>query len=83
MKATKQLNELTVDELYARKQKLRGALTGLGIVMLVALAVLGYAVGKSQSYSLLAVTPAMFLGLLPAILALNKVNEEIKARKAA
>lgn len=83
MKATDDLTHFTSEELYARKQKLKGAIIGLGLVMGVAVAIILYVVIKKGNYGLLAVGFTSFITLMPSVIALNKINEEIKARQAA
>jgi hypothetical protein len=82
MKPTDDLTNLTLEELYARKQKLKGAIIGLGLVMGLALAILIYLATKKGNYGLLAVGLTLFITLTPSVIALNKINEEIKSRRA-
>ncbi|MBD2715761.1 hypothetical protein KBK19_12015 [Microvirga sp. STR05] len=83
MKAPQDLTQLTIEELYARKQKLQGAIIGLGIVMGVALAIILYVVIlKKRSYGLLVVGSAAFVTLMPGVVAYNQIREELKRRQA-
>ncbi len=83
MKPTDGLTNLTLEELHARKQRLKGTIIGLGLVMGVAVAIILYMVVKKGNYGLLAVGFTSFIALMPGVIALNNINEEIKARKAA
>ncbi|WBO84929.1 hypothetical protein [Hymenobacter yonginensis] len=74
------LAQLALAELHSRKNKLKGAIIGLGIVMVVALVMVLYAAINSKKYALLATLPAMFLSLLPSVIVLSKINKEIAAR---
>lgn len=51
--------------------------------MSVSLAIIIYLVIKSGTYGLLAISLTTFITLMPSIVALNKINEELRARKAA
>jgi hypothetical protein len=83
MKPNEELAQLTLEELYKRKQKLKSAIVGLGLVMGASLAIIIYLVIKNKSYGLLAVGLTTFITLMPSIIALNSVNEEIKSRNSA
>ncbi|WBA41926.1 hypothetical protein [Hymenobacter canadensis] len=74
------LAQLSLAELHSRKNKLKGAIIGLGIVMVVALIIVLYVVLHNKMYALLATLPAMFLSLMPSVIVLNKINREIHAR---
>jgi VIT1/CCC1 family predicted Fe2+/Mn2+ transporter len=76
------LTQLTLEELQVRKDKLKGIIIGLGLVMGVALAIILYLVLKNGSYALLVVGITAFITLMPGVVTLNKVNEEIKSRTA-
>lgn len=78
------LTQLTLEELHARKNKLKGTIIGLGLVMGVAVAIILYVVVvKKGNYGLLAVGLTSFITLMPIVIVLNKINEEIRARNAA
>ncbi|MEA5256854.1 hypothetical protein VB264_03595 [Arcicella aquatica] len=83
MKENKNLTELTLEELQAKQKKAKGAVTGLGIVMAIALVTLIYLATKSENYALLAVAGGSGLTLLPSIIVLKQIETEIKARKAS
>lgn len=79
---TNKLSALTLEELYKRKKTLQGALIGFGIVMTIAFFILIYLVFLSKKFGLIAIIPAGFMTLLPAIIGLSQVNAEIKLRKS-
>jgi ABC-type bacteriocin/lantibiotic exporter with double-glycine peptidase domain len=76
------LSGLTLEELYKRKKTLQGAAIGFGIVMVIAFCILLYLVFQSRKFGLIAIIPAGFMTLLPAIIGLSQVNTEIKSRKS-
>lgn len=75
------LSQLSLAELHSRKNKLKGAIIGLGIVMVAALAIVLYIVLHKKMVALLATLPAMFLSLMPSVIVLNKINTELKSRQ--
>ncbi|MBC6697755.1 hypothetical protein [Hymenobacter sp. BT190] len=77
------LTQLTLEELRARKNKLKGTIIGLGLVMGVAVAIILYVVVKKGNYGLLVVGLTSFITLMPSVIALNNINDEIRARNAA
>ena len=81
MKKAIPLNELSVEELYKKKQSIKGALIGLGLVMLAAFAILLYLVFTAKTPKVLAAIPiSCALALLPAFISLGQINIEIKNR---
>ncbi len=76
------LSALTLEELYKRKKTLQGATIGFGIVMVLAFCILLYLIIQSKNFGLIAIIPAGFMTLLPAIIGLSQVNTEIKSRKS-
>ncbi len=84
MKATAQnLKSLSDEELILRRNKLRGAYLGMGIVLLFALSILVYLIISKELYTLLAVVCATPLTLLPGLITISNVNKEIKERGIA
>ena len=80
MKNSKKLSELTVNELYAEKKKSKGILTGFGIVMIIACAILVFLAAKSKNYALIVIACGSFMGLLPMMTRLGQIEKEIKNR---
>jgi hypothetical protein len=74
------LAQLSLPELQTRKNKLQGAIIGLAIVLVVALAVVLYVSINRKLYGLLATVPAMLLPLVLSVIGLNKISREIQAR---
>ena len=81
MKKVTPLNELSIAELYKKKQSIKGALIGLGVVMLAAFVILLYLVFTAKTPKVLAAIPiSCALALLPAFISLGQINTEIKNR---
>lgn len=74
------LADLSLEELLRQKKMCNGVVFGIGIVMLLASAVLAYTAIKSKNYLLIAVVPCSMLSLLPSIIRLGQLNAEIKSR---
>lgn len=74
---------MTLDELNARKKKLQAVVFGLGIVMLLASAVLIYVAFTVKGMSSLAVVAmCCAISFLPALISIAQINAEIKSRNA-
>ncbi|QXU42706.1 hypothetical protein [Pedobacter sp. D749] len=83
MKKVIPLTELSNEELYKKKQSIKGALIGLGLVMLAAFLVLIYLVITAKTPKVLAAIPiSCMLALLPAFISLRQINTEIKNRNS-
>ncbi|RBQ03075.1 hypothetical protein DRW42_23615 [Pedobacter miscanthi] len=83
MKKVIPLTELSIEELYKKKQMIKGALIGLGLVMLAAFIVLIYLVITAKTPKVLAAVPiSCMLALLPAFISLGQINNEIKNRNS-
>lgn len=82
MKKNQKLSELPLEALQAKQKQLGGVVTGLGIVMVVALVVLIYAAVKSKNYALLAVGFTLPITLMPVLIYAGQLRTEIKARTA-
>ncbi|WP_316829044.1 hypothetical protein [Pedobacter miscanthi] len=83
MKKAIPLNELSVEELYKKKQSMLGALIGLGVVILAASGILFYLVFTAKTPKVLAALPiSCLLALLPAMISLSQINTEIKNRNS-
>jgi phosphate/sulfate permease len=83
MKKAIPLNQLSVEELYKKKQSMLGALIGLGVVILAASGILFYLVFTAKTPKVLAALPiSCLLALLPAMISLSQINTEIKNRNS-
>ena len=83
MKETKKLPELTLEELIKKKNQLKGAVTGLSIVMCIACLVLLWLSVNSVNavnYALITVFIGCSVSFLPMITGLSKLDSEIKSR---
>ena len=81
MTKTKKLTELTLNELNTEKKKVKGILTGIGIVMIIACVILITVAVKSKNYALIAVAIGSFITLLPIMTRLGQIEKEIKNRE--
>jgi flagellar basal body-associated protein FliL len=74
---------ISVQELHKKKKRLLGALIGLGLVLLMAGAIIFYLAFSSKMPKVLIVVPiCSSLTLLPAFISLSQINTELKNRKA-
>ena len=74
------LNELSIEQLQAKKKTLKNAAIGMGIVMLIACSVLFYLSIKSKNFALITVAIACLLTLLPSFIGISQIKAEIKSR---
>jgi hypothetical protein len=81
MAKKQKLEELTLEELHSQRNKIKGALTGLGIIMLILCALIIYLAVKSGNYALIAVGSGSLITLLPIMASLGTINKEIKKRE--
>ena len=81
MTKKKKLSELTLNELYTEKKKIKGILMGFGIVMIIACIILIAVAVKSKNYALIAVASGSFITLLPITTRLGQIDKEIKTRE--
>ena len=76
MTKNKKLSELTLNELYAEKKKIKGILMGFGIVMIIACIILIAVAVKSKNYALIAVASGSFITLLPIMTRLGQLTRK-------
>jgi len=75
------ITELSVQELYKKKQGLQGVLIGLGLVLLTAFVIILYLAFSSRMPKVLVIVPVCCsLTFLPAFISLGQINTEIKNR---
>lgn len=75
------LSEHTVEELIVKKKKLKAAVIGLGIVMILACSTLVYLAIKNENYTLITVAICCLITMMPSIMALKKFDKEIESKK--
>lgn len=80
MKKGTSLSELTLAELKTKKKGIQSATIGLGIVMLISFFVLLYLAITSKKPALMAIGGCFSITLLPVLISLKQINEEIKKR---
>jgi hypothetical protein len=78
------LKELTLEELQVKHKKLQHTVKVIGIIMIIAQAILLFIAVKDGNYSLLliVVLGAILPGILPIITPLKKIETEIKSRNS-
>ncbi|WP_426328387.1 hypothetical protein [Pedobacter sp. R-06] len=75
------ITELSVQELYKKKQGLQGVLIGLSLVLLAAFVIILYLAFSSRMPKVLVIVPVCCsLTFLPAFISLGQINTEIKNR---
>jgi hypothetical protein len=83
MKKETPITELSVQELYKKKQTLQGVLIGLGLVLLAASVIILYLAFSSKMPKVLIIVPlCCSLTFLPALISLGQINTEIKNRES-
>jgi hypothetical protein len=82
MKENDNLKELSLEELQIKYNKLKGAVIGIVIVMLMALIALIYFAIKNKNYNLLTFIFVLPVTLLPVFLSLGQLKTEIKSRNS-
>jgi len=83
MKKETSISAIPVEELYKKKKSLQDALLGLGLVLLVATAIIVYLAFSSNMPKVLMIVPfCSSLTLLPAFISLSQINTELKNRNA-
>ncbi|UEG51707.1 hypothetical protein LLH06_12100 [Mucilaginibacter daejeonensis] len=81
MQKRKALTELTLQELQDRKQRSKGVLIGLGLVMLLACGTLIYlAIRVEKGAPFIAIASGCAMMFLPMIAYKNQLDTEIKKR---
>ncbi|WP_143019845.1 hypothetical protein [Niabella drilacis] len=80
--AQKPLSESTIEELNKQRSTIKGLMIAFGLlwVLLLALNVYLLVSGKTN-FGLLAVLSALFPIMIPMLISLNKINEELKLRR--
>lgn len=81
MKSNKPLTELSLAELLEKKKKSKAAALGLGIVMLIANIISISLAIKNNNFALIGVAIGSSLTLLPLVMSLKQIDEEIKKRE--
>jgi hypothetical protein len=82
MRAKNKLSEMTLEQLHEHKNKMKGVLVGLGIVMLVAESVLLYVLFTTKGSGHLAIIAlSTFICFIPAIINYSQIDKEIKSRQ--
>lgn len=81
MKNKRNLSELTLDELHTEKNKRQKVTTVLGSMMLLICGLLVFMAVKNKNYTLLPIAIGSLITLMPSLMYLSKVAEEIKKRQ--
>lgn len=72
--------ELTLEQLYAPKKKVQGITIGIAILLLIAFCILFYLAVSTKKFALLTPAIGSFITLLPTLIVLTQINQEIKSR---
>ncbi len=72
--------DLTLEQLYAQKKKIQSITIALSILMLIAFCVLFYFALSTKKFALIAPAISTFITLLPTLIILSQINQEIKSR---
>lgn len=74
---------MTLDQLVAYKNKMKGVLVGLGIVMLIAEVALLYVIFTTDGMGSLAIVAlSTFICFMPAVISYSQIDKEIKSRES-
>jgi|GEM_PF-1580720 len=82
MKPKSKLQSYTLDELIAQRKKTTGAAIGLGIVALIAFAILLYVGITTKKPAFTAIALCLVGPMTPLWVYLGQINGEIKSRTA-
>jgi membrane protein YdbS with pleckstrin-like domain len=74
--------ELTLEQLYTQKKKLQSITIALAILLLIAFCVLLYFVLSTKKFVLIVPAISSFMTLLPTLIILTQINQEIKQRNS-
>lgn len=80
MKKADNLEGLSLEELHAKKKKLKSILIGISIPMVIACLTLLYLSIKTKNYALIAVAMGCSITMLPAFAGLGAIDKEIEKR---
>ena len=78
----KKWSDMTLEELYKKKNVIKSAAIGLGIVMIFATSILFYVAITEKKPALAVISVGFFMSLLPIIISINQINKEIKSRES-
>jgi uncharacterized membrane protein YhdT len=74
--------ELTLEQLYVQRKKLQSITIALAILLLIAFCVLLYFVLSTKKFVLIVPAISSFMTLLPTLIILTQINQEIKQRNS-
>lgn len=77
---SKKLNELSLDELKSKEKSIQTIVLVLGSFMIIASVILIYVAITTKKPSLTAVSMGCFATLLPILIVLKQIKDEIKSR---
>ncbi|MFD2286563.1 hypothetical protein GJU39_16685 [Pedobacter petrophilus] len=75
-------DEITIDELIIKRKKIIGAGIGLGIVAIIAFAIIFYIAITKKNYALMGLTGGITIPFLPILIYLKQLDKEISLRNA-
>lgn len=74
--------ELTLEQLYAQKKKIQSITIAIALLLIVAFCILFYFAISTKKFVLIAPAIGSFMTLLPTLIILIQINEEIKYRNS-
>ena len=74
MSKSKKLTDLTLEELIKKKNQIKGAAIGLGIVMIIAVITLVVLAFKTQNYGLITIGLGCAVAFLPIFISLSQIK---------
>lgn len=72
--------ELTLEQLYAQKKRVQSITIVMAILLIIAFCVLFYLAVSTKKLALIAPAFGSFITLLPTLIVLTQINQEIKSR---
>jgi ethanolamine transporter EutH len=80
MKTNEEFKSMSAEELTEKRIKLKKTILILGFIMGIAILFLIFTVIKTKNYAFLAIGIGASFGLLPGIIQLKNIDNEIKGR---
>lgn len=74
--------ELTLEQLYAQRKKLQSITIAIALLLLIAFCVLFYLALSTKKFVLIAPAIGSFMAVLPTLIILTQINQEIKYRNS-
>ncbi|WBV60559.1 hypothetical protein PFY12_00220 [Chryseobacterium camelliae] len=72
--------ELTLEQLHAQKKRVQSITIAMAILLLIAFCILFYLAVSTKKFVLIAPAIGSFITILPTLIVLTQINQEIKSR---